>query len=247
MDIPGTTPEKPDAAATDGCGCGCGTNQDLGQPSVGEPAAEKPQGTSAGEASSDSSSAETATDQESSCCGGHADRHGEEPAQVASESSEDSDESADSDGCGCGCGDKEPEKTVEEQLAETTEQLLRVSAEYSNYRKRTERDRIGIGATAKAAVVADFLPVIDDLELAKQHGDLTGPLKAVNEKLRSAFSKNNVTEFGAAGEEFNPEIHEAVQDTSSGDSKVIGTVLRPGFMLGERVIRHAMVIIADPE
>ena len=140
--------------------------------------------------------------------------------------------------------DGEPDLSAE--LAERTEDLQRVTAEYANYRRRTERDRQAVIASAKASVVNQLLDVIDDLELAERHGDLTGPLKSVNDKLRGVFNRLDVAEFGAEGDEFDPERHEAVQDLSEGDDKVIGTVLRRGFAMGDRLLRTAMVIITDP-
>ncbi|WP_080796811.1 nucleotide exchange factor GrpE [Corynebacterium pacaense] len=137
---------------------------------------------------------------------------------------------------------------VETQLAERTEDLQRVSAEYANYRRRTERDRQGIIDTAKSGVISQLLPVLDDLDLAEQHGDLTqGPFKALADKLRGIVSGLKVEAFGAPGDAFDPEIHEAVQDLSNGDTKVVGTVLRKGYRLNGRLIRNAMVIIADAE
>ena len=141
-------------------------------------------------------------------------------------------------------GTAEPD--VAQQLAERTEDLQRVTAEYANFRRRTERDRAAVVDAAKASVVAELLAVVDDLELAEKHGDLQGPLKAVNDKIRATFTKFGVIEFGAGGDEFDPERHEAVQDTSTGETKVIGTVLRSGWAMGDRLIRTAMVIIADP-
>ncbi|WP_326489700.1 nucleotide exchange factor GrpE [Corynebacterium argentoratense] len=141
-------------------------------------------------------------------------------------------------------GTAEPD--VAQQLAERTEDLQRVTAEYANFRRRTERDRAAVVDAAKASVVAELLAVVDDLELAEKHGDLQGPLKAVNDKIRATFTKLDVIEFGAEGDEFDPERHEAVQDTSTGETKVIGTVLRSGWAMGDRLIRTAMVIIADP-
>lgn len=135
---------------------------------------------------------------------------------------------------------------AEQQLAERTADLQRITAEYANYRKRTERDRVGIRENAKADVAVQLLPLRDDLDLAEQHGDLTGPLKAVADKLDSVFTSLNIESFGAEGDTFDPSLHEAVQDTSSGDEKVLGTVLRKGFRLGERTLRTAMVVIADP-
>lgn len=134
---------------------------------------------------------------------------------------------------------------AEAQLAERTADLQRVNAEYANYRRRTERDRVGIGEAAKAEVASSLLPIRDDLDLAEQHGDLTGPLKAVADKLDSVLGGLKVETFGTEGDEFDPSMHEAVQDTSSGDDTVVGTVLRKGYRLGDRVLRSAMVVIAD--
>lgn len=137
---------------------------------------------------------------------------------------------------------------VETQLAERTEDLQRVTAEYANYRRRTERERQGIIDTARAGVVTQLLPLLDDLDLAEQHGDLNeGPLKSLSDKLINILGGLKVESFGTVGEEFDPEIHEAVQDLSQGDVKVLGTVLRKGYRLGDRVIRTAMVLIGDPE
>lgn len=137
---------------------------------------------------------------------------------------------------------------VEQQLAERTEDLQRVSAEYANYRRRTERDREGIIDNAKANVISQLLPVLDDLDLAEQHGDLKdGPMRALSDKLINTFTNLKVESFGVIGDEFDPEIHEAVQDLSQGDTKVLGTVLRKGYRLNNKLIRNAMVIIADPE
>ena len=143
--------------------------------------------------------------------------------------------------------DASAENSLEAQLAERTEDLQRLNAEYTNYRRRTERDRQAVIETSKAKVLADFLPILDDLELARQHGDLNeGPLKAIADKLTGVLTSNQLTSFGAEGDAFDPEVHEAVQDLSTGDEQVIGTVLRRGYTVGERVVRTAMVIIADP-
>ncbi|OFK64362.1 nucleotide exchange factor GrpE [Corynebacterium sp. HMSC074A09] len=143
--------------------------------------------------------------------------------------------------------DTSAENSLEAQLAERTEDLQRLNAEYTNYRRRTERDRQAVIETSKAKVLADFLPILDDLELARQHGDLNeGPLKAIADKLTGVLTSNQLTSFGAEGDAFDPEVHEAVQDLSTGDEQVIGTVLRRGYTVGERVVRTAMVIIADP-
>ena len=144
-------------------------------------------------------------------------------------------------------GEAEAEDSIEKQLAERTEDLQRLNAEYTNYRRRAERERQAIANNAKAQVISQFLPVLDDLELARQHGDLdSGPLKSVSDKIGEVFKGQKVEAFGEEGDAFDPEIHEAVQDLSSGDEQVLGTVLRRGYRVGDVLIRNAMVIIADP-
>lgn len=141
----------------------------------------------------------------------------------------------------------EDNNSIEAELAERTEDLQRVTAEYTNYRRRVERDRASVITGAKAEVAAELLPILDDLEMAEQHGDLTGPLKSMSDKLQSVMASMKVEKFGEEGDEFDPNCHEAVQDTSSGDDKVLATILRRGYRLGDRVLRNAMVIIGDPQ
>ncbi|SDL95669.1 molecular chaperone GrpE [Corynebacterium mycetoides] len=137
---------------------------------------------------------------------------------------------------------------AELQLAERTEDLQRLSAEYANYRRRTERERTQIAEQAKARVLTEMIPLLDDLDLAAQHGDLNeGPLKAFSDKFRAVLDGQNVEAFGAEGDAFDPEIHEAVQDLSQGDNKVVGTVLRKGYRVSGRLVRNAMVLIGDPQ
>ena len=137
---------------------------------------------------------------------------------------------------------------VEAQLAERTEDLQRLNAEYTTYRRRTERDRQAVIENAKSQVIAAFLPILDDLDLARQHGDLNeGPLKAIADKLSSTLASQKLEGFGEECDAFDPEIHEAVQDLSSGGEQVVGTVLRRGYRVGDKLVRNAMVIIADPE
>lgn len=141
----------------------------------------------------------------------------------------------------------EDNNSIEAELAERTEDLQRVTAEYTNYRRRVERDRASVITGAKAEVAAELLPILDDLEMAEQHGDLTGPLKSMSDKLQSVMASMKVEKFGEEGDEFDPNCHEAVQDTSNGDDKVLATILRRGYRLGDRVLRNAMVIIGDPQ
>ena len=141
----------------------------------------------------------------------------------------------------------DPQEALSKELAERTEDLQRVTAEYTNYRRRVERDRVSVIAGAKADIASQLLPILDDLDLAESHGDLNGPLKAMADKLQGVINSLKVEAFGAEGDEFDPELHEAVQDTSTGDEKVVGTVLRKGYRMPERVLRHDMIILADPQ
>lgn len=137
--------------------------------------------------------------------------------------------------------------SAEDRVAELTEDLKRLGAEYTNYRRRITRERQAAVAGAKAAVVTELLPILDDLALARQHGDLeAGPLKPFADKLTSTLESLGLSPFGAPGDPFDPELHEAVQDVSSGEEKALGQVLRPGYRLDDRTIRTAMVVIDDP-
>lgn len=142
-----------------------------------------------------------------------------------------------------------PEQALQRQLDERTDDLKRLNAEYTNYRRRSDRERQSVSESAKASVLSALLPILDDLELAKQHGDLEegSPLEKFGSKFRETLKGQNLVAFGEPGEAFDPEIHEAVQDLSSGGEQVVGTVLRKGYKVGDRLVRNAMVIIADPE
>ncbi|NMN99124.1 nucleotide exchange factor GrpE [Antrihabitans stalactiti] len=133
-----------------------------------------------------------------------------------------------------------------QELAERTGDLQRLQAEYTNYRRRVERDKKATIEAAKASVVAELLAVVDDLERARSHGDLeSGPMKAVAAKLIGLLEKQGVAEFGAEGEPFDPTLHEAVQHDGEGRDPVIGSVFRKGYRIGDRVLRHAMVTVTD--
>ncbi|MCU1651168.1 MAG: hypothetical protein JWQ60_2317 [Pseudonocardia sp.] len=133
------------------------------------------------------------------------------------------------------------------QLDERTADLQRVSAEYANYRRRTDRDREAITVAARAQVAGELLTVLDDVVRAEAHGDLTGAFKSVADKLVSALNKIGLTPFGTEGDEFDPAVHEAVQHTMSHDATgpTVTAVLRPGYRLGERLLRPAMVAVTD--
>ncbi|WP_424183498.1 nucleotide exchange factor GrpE [Actinokineospora sp. G85] len=143
----------------------------------------------------------------------------------------------------------DPVTEAKSQLAERTADLQRLQAEYANYRKRVERDREAVATAAKAQVVAEFLGVLDDLERAEKHGDLTGAFKAVADKLNWVLTKTGLEAFAHEGEPFDPSVHEAVQhDTSTEvEGPTVTGVLRRGYKIGDRVVRAALVAVTDAE
>jgi molecular chaperone GrpE len=133
-------------------------------------------------------------------------------------------------------------------LDERTADLQRVHAEYANYRKRAERDRLAAGDIAVGRFVSDLLPILDDLDRARAHGDLTGALKAVADHFESVLTKAGVVAFGEVGDPFDPAMHEAVMHDESPEVSrpTCTTVLRQGYRLGDRLLRAAMVGVSDP-
>ena len=138
---------------------------------------------------------------------------------------------------------------AEKQLAERTEDLQRVTAEYANYRRRVDRDRTLVADQAAERFALQLFPIVDDIERARDHGDLTGAFKVVADRVLGLLDGLGVTAFGVAGDPFDPALHEAVLHDTSPEVGVptATTVLRPGFRRGDRVLRTAMVGVSDPE
>ncbi len=151
-------------------------------------------------------------------------------------------------GAGTAPTDNDGPKAEALLLEERTRDLQRVQAEYANYRKRAERDRLAAGELAVGRTLAELLPVIDDLDRARAHGDLTGPLKAVSDKLEAVFTKLGLQAFGAVGDPFDPALHEAVLHDESDTVTVptCTTVMRQGYRHHDRLLRPAMVGVTDP-
>ncbi|MCW2523606.1 MAG: hypothetical protein JWO63_1941 [Frankiales bacterium] len=137
--------------------------------------------------------------------------------------------------------------------AERLADLQRLQAEYANYRKRVERDRMLARDLAIASVIESLLPVLDDIHLARQHGDLeAGPFVSISDKLESTLAKYGVERFGEPGEAFDPAVHDALmhveEELAEGtDVTTVVGVLQPGYRIGERVVRPARVSVADPK
>ncbi len=140
-------------------------------------------------------------------------------------------------------------ESMRSELDERLRDLQRITAEYANYRKRVERDRGLMSEQAVALVMGALLPILDDFDRAREHGDLVGQLGTVAEQLVAVLAKFGLTGFGEPGDAFDPTRHEAVAHQTSAEVTVptcVG-VMRRGYLLGERLLRPALVSVADPE
>ena len=130
-----------------------------------------------------------------------------------------------------------------------TEDLQRLQAEFANYRKRIERDRSLASDLAISSVLFEFLAILDDLDRAESHGELSGGFKAVAEQIDATMTKLGLEKYGSAPESFDPNIHEALLHETSGEVKetTVTKILQPGYKYKERVLRPARVVVTDPE
>ncbi|WNB85794.1 nucleotide exchange factor GrpE [Cellulomonas sp. ATA003] len=134
--------------------------------------------------------------------------------------------------------------------AERLEDLQRLQAEYVNYRKRVDRDRSVARDQAVAGVLEALVPVLDDVELARQHGELEGtPFAAIADKLETTLGRFGWERFGAVGEAFDPQVHEALMHQHSGDvtEPTVSMVMQPGHRVAGRVVRAARVGVTSPD
>ena len=133
------------------------------------------------------------------------------------------------------------------KVAELTDDLRRVHAEYANYRKRVDRDRESARDLTVGSVLTELLPVLDDVERARQHGELEGAFKSVGESLEAVCLRLGLETFGAPDEPFDPMIHEALSSEQRDglEGPVVVTVYQPGYRHAGRVLRPARVAVAD--
>ena len=133
-------------------------------------------------------------------------------------------------------------------VATLTADLQRLQAEYANYRKRVERDRAVAHESAIGAVLTELLALLDDVDRAEQHGELSGGFKAVADQLNSITSRIGLEKYGTEGEAFDPQIHEALMHDESADVSVptASKILQPGYKYKERILRPARVSVTDP-
>lgn len=138
----------------------------------------------------------------------------------------------------------------EDEENEYLEDLRRITAEFANYRKRTEDTRELERQRATATAIASLLPVLDDIDRAEKHGDLAdgSPFHAIAQKLRGSMEKLGLTSFGEAGEDFDPNRHEAISQVPSADieTAVVLEVFERGYKVGDVELRAAKVIVAVP-
>jgi molecular chaperone GrpE len=133
-------------------------------------------------------------------------------------------------------------------VATLTSDLQRLQAEYANYRKRVERDRAVAHESAIGAVLTELLALLDDVDRAEAHGELSGGFKAVADQLNSITSRIGLEKYGTEGEVFDPQIHEALMHDESADVAVptASKILQPGYKYKERILRPARVAVTDP-
>ncbi len=133
-------------------------------------------------------------------------------------------------------------------VAALTADLQRLQAEYANYRKRVDRDRALSHEMAIGAFLTELLPTLDDIARATEHGELTGGFKSVADQIIATTNRLGLEKYGTAGEEFDPQIHEALLHDTSADVNVptATKILQPGYKFKERILRPARVAVTDP-
>jgi len=140
------------------------------------------------------------------------------------------------------------------RVAELTVDLQRVTAEYANYRKRVDRDREAVGEMAIVAVLAELMPVLDDIELARKNDDLDGPFKSVAESVEGVVAKLGLEKFGTEGDPFDPAQHEALthneREQAEGDATpqegpICTQIYQTGYRFKDRIVRPARVAVEE--
>ncbi len=134
-------------------------------------------------------------------------------------------------------------------VAALTDDLQRLQAEYANYRKRVERDRALSAEVAISSVLLEFLAILDDLDRAAAHNELSGGFKAVADQVIATTSKLGLEKFGDAPSAFDPNIHDALMHETSAEvsETTVTKILQPGYKYKERILRPARVIATDPQ
>lgn len=146
--------------------------------------------------------------------------------------------------------EENPEDKLKAELESQKDMYLRLRAEYDNYRKRTQQEKLNIYADATAKAVEELLPLADSLVAAMNaqtsEADAKG-IELISNQFFACLDKLNVKAFGEIGDEFNPEFHNAVSMTENPDlgKNAVAAVFQKGFKIGDKVIRPAMVVVAN--
>ena len=138
---------------------------------------------------------------------------------------------------------------TKDPVAALTEDLQRLQAEFANYRKRVDRDRALASEIAISSVLLELLAVLDDLDRAEAHNELSGGFKAVAEQIVATTSKLGLEKYGDAPSTFDPNIHDALMHETSEEVKetTVTKILQPGYKYKERILRPARVVVTDPQ
>ena len=145
-------------------------------------------------------------------------------------------------------GPSAQEALLTEALAERTADLQRLQAEYVNYKRRVDRDRVANREVVIGSVLTELLQTLDDIGRAREAGELEGAFKAVAESVERVTEKLGLTKYGEVGDSFDPRIHEALLHNYSDevDGPTATLVMQPGYRLGERILRAARVAVSEP-
>jgi molecular chaperone GrpE len=221
----------------------------------GKHAASKPAGTrGAGRPAQEPEAAETAESPGSARSAGSQDqdaqetqKHPEEVPEVVAEEAAAGGKPAD-DKPQAAVKDDKQAPDLAAQLGERTADLQRLQAEYANYRKRVDRDRAAVREQAVAGTLAGLLPVLDAIDQAREHGELSGGFKSVADSLQAATGRLGLVTYGEKGDAFDPKIHEALTHSYSSDvaEDTCVEILQPGYKVGDRILRPARVAVAEP-
>ncbi|MBO0611123.1 nucleotide exchange factor GrpE [Myceligenerans salitolerans] len=173
---------------------------------------------------------------------------GDEPAGNAADADTDPLEALDFEPSG-EAGEDAAVLAAKAEAAQHLDALQRERASFTNYRNRALRDQEIARERGVQDVLAALLPVLDDVERAKQHGELNGPMAAIAEKLDQSLAKFGVERFGQVGEEFDPQVHDALMHNTDAEatSTTVNLVVEPGYRIGEKVVRAARVGVVGPE
>ena len=138
---------------------------------------------------------------------------------------------------------------AQQDVAALTGDLQRLQAEYVNYKRRVDRDRELVKQNATFAVLSGLLPVLDDIDRAREHGEVEGGFKAVADSLERIVASLGLVKFGEPGDEFDPNLHEALMHAHSPDvtTTTCQNIVHAGYRIGDRVVRPARVTVVDPE